>query len=124
MSDFYERMADTALRLITDKGIPCVIKSPPQQGGFDPGTGLPLPNLPPTEQVGVCVVLNYSDVIRNAPESLVRQGDKKLLLSAKGIDMPQIGATVSVLDSDYMVVAVKDTQPANTPLVYEVHGRE
>lgn len=124
MTGFYERMADTALRLITDKGIPCVIKSPPQQGGFDPSTGLPLPNLPPTEQAGVCVVLNYSDVIRNAPESLVKQGDKKLLLSAKGVDMPQIGATISVLDSDYMVVAVKDTRPANTPIIYEVHGRE
>lgn len=124
MSNFYERMANTALRLITDKGVPCVIKQPAQQGGSDPGTGLPLPNLPPTEQSGVCVVLNYSDVIRNAPESLVKQGDKKLLLSAKGVDMPKLGATVSVLDNDYMVVAVKDTQPANTPLIYEVHGRE
>lgn len=124
MSDFYERMADTALRLITDKGVPCVIKQPAQQGGFDEGTGLPLPNLPPTEQSGVCVVLNYSDVIRNAPESLVRQGDKKLLLSAKGIDIPKLGATVSVLDKDYTVVAVKDIQPATVPLVYEIHGRE
>lgn len=124
MSDFYERMANTALRLITDKGVPCVIKQPAQQGGSHPGTGLPLPSLPPTEQSGVCVVLNYSDVIRNAPESLVRQGDKKLLLSAKGIDIPKLGATVSVLDKDYTVVAVKDIQPATVPLVYEVHGRE
>ena len=124
MSDFYNRLQSAALRLITDKGLPCLVKQPSQQGGFDPGTGLPLPNLPPTEQSGVCVVLNYSDVIRNAPESLVRQGDKKLLLSAKGIDTPKLGATVSVLDKDYTVVAVKDIQPATVPLVFEIHGRE
>ncbi|MFK3999858.1 hypothetical protein ACI2I3_00725 [Psychrobacter namhaensis] len=124
MTDFYERMADTALRLITDKGVSCVITSLPQNGGFDPATGMPLDDVAGSEQSGQCVVLNYSKVVTNMPESLVQQGDKKILIAAKGVDMPSIGSTIAVLDKNYTVVEVKDIKPADVALIYEVHGRE
>lgn len=124
MSSFYQRLANTSLRLIADKGVPCVITSLPRQGGFDPLTGFELPDLPATTQDAQCVVLNYSKVVTNMPESLVQQGDKKILIAAKGVDMPSIGSTIAVLDKSYTVVAAKDIKPADVALIYEVHGRE
>ena len=124
MSDFYQRLAETSLRLITDKGVPCVITSLPQQGGFDPSTGLPLDDVPATQQDAQCVVLNYSDVITSMPESLVQQSDKKILIAASGVDTPSIGGTVAVLDKSYTIIDVKDLKPADITLIYEVLGRE
>lgn len=124
MTDFYQRLADTSLRLIADKGAPCVITSLPKQGGFDAVTGLQLPDMPATSQDAQCIVLNYSKNITNMPESLVQQGDKKILIAAKGVVMPTIGSTIAVLDKSYTVVEAKDIKPADVALIYEIHGRE
>lgn len=124
MSDFYQRLADTALRLIADKGTDCTITSAEISGGFDPETGMPLDDIPATIQQGVCVLLNYSDSLYNAPESLIQVGDKKLLLSAKGITIDSLNGTVSALGDTYRVMSVKDINPAGTTLVYEIHGRK
>lgn len=125
MTDFYQRLADTSLRLIADKGVPCVITSLPSSGGFDPSTGLPLDDIPATSQDARCVVLNYSKAITNMPESLVQQGDKKILIAAKGVAMPTIGGTIAVGSNKYTIVSVIDQDPTRAlALVYEVHGRE
>lgn len=124
MADFYSRMAETAYRLIKEKGVPCILSSASVSGGFDPNTGLPLPSTGGTTQDGQCVVLNYSDVVTNMPESLIKQTDKKILIAAKGVDIPQIGGTVTADGAIYTIVAVKDVKPATTALVYEVAGRE
>ena len=124
MVDFYERMADTAFRLIADKGTDCTITSAEISGGFDPETGMPLDDIPATIQQGKCVVLNYKDSLYNAPESLIQVGDKKLLLSAKGITIDSLNGTVSALGDTYRVMSVKDVNPAGTTLVYEIHGRK
>lgn len=124
VTDFYERMADTALRLIADKGTDCTIVSSPIAGGFDPVTGMPLDDMPSVVQQGKCVVLNYKESLYNAPESLIEQGDKKLLLSAKGVTIDSLNGTIEALGKSYRVISVKDVNPAGTAIVYEVHGRE
>lgn len=124
MTDFYERMADTALRLITDKGTDCTITSAPIAGGFDPVTGMPTDDLPSVVQQGKCVVLNYKDSLYNAPESLIQVGDKKLLLSAKGLTIDSLNGTIEALNEAYRVMSVKDVNPAGTSIVYEIHGRK
>ena len=124
MSDFYERLQSTALKLITDKGTPCVIRSAPISGGFDPVTGQMLPDIPATIQTGVCVVLNYKDSLVNQPESLIQQGDKKLLLSAKDVTLDSLNGKIEALGKTYIVISAKDLNPAGVTLVYEVHGRE
>lgn len=124
MSDFYNRLQNTALKLIGDKGTPCVIKSAPISGGFDEITGRMLPDIPSTTQQGVCVVLNYKDSLVNQPESLIQQGDKKLLLSAKGVTLDSLNGKIEALGAIYTVIAAKDLNPAGVTLVYEVHGRE
>lgn len=124
MSEFYSRLASTAHRLIVDKGVPCVIESAEVSGGFDVETGMPLEDIPATVQQGKCVLLNYSDSLYNAPESLIQVGDKKLLLSAKGVTIDSLNGTVSALGDTYRVMSVKDVNPAGTTLVYEIHGRK
>ena len=124
MANFYERLQNTALRLISDKGTPCVIKSAPISGGFDEITGRMLPDIPSTTQQGVCVVLNYKDSLVNQPESLIQQGDKKLLLSAKGVTLDSLNGKIGALGAIYTVIAAKDLNPAGVTLVYEGHGRE
>lgn len=124
MSDFYNRLQNTALRLIESNGLPCIITSLGTSGGFDAETGMPLDDIAGSTQTAQCVVLNYADVITNMPESLVQQGDKKLLIAAKGVTMPMIGSTVAVGDNAYTVVAVKDVKPADVALTFEIHGRE
>ena len=124
MSDFYNRLQSTALKLISDKGAPCVIRSAPISGGFDEITGQMLDDIPSTTQQGVCVVLNYGDSLVNQPESLIQQGDKKLLLSAKGVTLDSLNGKIEALGAIYTVIAAKDLNPAGITLVYEVHGRE
>lgn len=124
MSDFYERLQNTALRLIADKGTSCVIRSAPISGGFDPVTGQMLDDVPSTVQQGVCVVLNYGESLINQPESLIQQGDKKLLLSAKGVTIDSLNGKIEALGRFYTVLSVKDLNPAGVTLTYEIHGRE
>lgn len=123
MSDFYHRLANTAERLIADKGTPCTITSAATQGGFDPETGLPLPDMPATTQQGVCVVLNYRDSLYNAPESLIEVGDKKLLVSANNVLIDGLNGTIEALGHEYTILSVKELNPAGVKLIYEVHGR-
>ena len=124
MSDFYNRLQNTALKLISDKGAPCVIRSAPISGGFDEITGQMLDDIPSTTQQGVCVVLNYKDSLVNQPESLIQQGDKKLLLSAKGVTLDSLNGKIEALGSVYTIISAKDLNPAGITLVYEIHGRE
>lgn len=124
MSEFYSKLARTAHRLIEDKGVPCVITSAEISGSFDPITGQMLDPLPPTTQTGVCLVLNYGDSLVNQPESLIQQGDKKLLLSAKGVTLDSLNGKIEALGSVYTVISAKDLNPAGVALVYELHGRE
>lgn len=124
MTDFYNRLQQTALRLITQRGTSCTITSAATQGGFDPDTGQQTPDIPATTQQGVCAVLNYKDSLYNATDSLIQVGDKKLLVSAANIVAPSLNGNVTVLGRTYTIVAIKDLNPAGITLVYELHGRE
>ncbi len=123
MSEFYNRLAATAHRLITDKGTTCQIISAPISGGFNPETGQMLPDMPATIQQGRCVVLNYSSSLVNQPESLIQQGDKKILLSATGVTIDSLNGKIEALGDTYTIVSAKDLNPAGLTLIYELHGR-
>ena len=121
---FYQRMQDTALRLIIDKGVQCQVSSKPSSGGFDPETGAPLDDLPATTQSAQCVLLDYSTEVKAMQNSLIEAGDKRILIAAKGVTEPKIADTVTVGDKVYTVAEVTNLNPNTTPLIYEVRGRE
>lgn len=124
MSDFYNRMQDTALSLIKSKGISCSITTKGVQGGFDPITGAPLDDLPPVTQTAQCVLLDYSTEMKAMAGSLIESGDKKILIAAKGVTEPKLSDKITVGSKAYTVAEVTNLNPATIPLVYEVRGRE
>lgn len=124
MADFYDRLAETADRLLKKYGTDCEITTTPINGEPDPVTGMPGDDLPSQAFDGRVAVLNYKESLYNAPESLIEQGDKKLLLSAKGIKIDSLNGKIEALGKAYRIMSVKDVNPAGTVLIYEIHGRE
>ncbi len=128
MSAFYDRMAATALRLIAQYGQAATLTYTPEvdPDDYDPVTGTG-PAAAPVSQPGQLVLLDYTAAesgVINASGSLVQQGDKKIMLAAKGLIWPPTLATTILADGlTWTIVNVKSTNPAGTPLVYELHGR-
>lgn len=125
MSAFYDRMAATALRLIAQYGQTAALTEI-TPGEYDPVTGNETGGANLT-QTGQLILLEYTSAeagIINASGSLVQQGDKKIMLAAKGLTWPPTLATTILADGlTWTIVNVKSTNPAGTPLVYELHGR-
>jgi hypothetical protein len=125
MSAFYDRMAATALRLIERFGLTATL-SEVTLGEYDPVTGV---GSEPASisQTGQAILLDYTAQeagVINAAGSLVQQGDKKIMLAAKGLEWPPTMTTTILADGQtWTIVNVKSTNPAGTPLVYELHGR-
>jgi hypothetical protein len=125
MSAFYDRMAATALRLIERFGQTATLTEV-TAGEYDPVTGIDSEPVTLT-QPGQVILLDYTVQeagIINAAGSLVQQGDKKIMLAAKGLEWPPMMTTAILADGlTWTIVNIKSTNPAGTPLVYELHGR-
>lgn len=125
MSAFYDRMAATALRLIERFGLTATL-SEVTPGEYDPVTGVETGGVTLT-QTGQLILLDYTAQeagIINAAGSLVQQGDKKIMLAAKGLEWPPTMTTTVLADGlTWTIINIKSTNPAGTPLVYELHGR-
>ncbi|MBA5956242.1 hypothetical protein GIB64_02265 [Pseudomonas lactis] len=125
MSAFYDRMAATALRLIERFGLTATL-SEVAPGEYDPVTGVETGGATLT-QTGQLILLDYTAQeagIINAAGSLVQQGDKKIMLAAKGLEWPPTMTTTVLADGlTWTIINIKSTNPAGTPLVYELHGR-
>lgn len=128
MSAFYDRMAATALRLIERFGQTATLSDTPEPDpdDYDPVTGMGAAIVPVT-QPGQVILLDYTMQeagIINAAGSLVQQGDKKIMLAAKGLAWPPTMTTTILADGlAWTIINIKTTNPAGTPLLYELHGR-
>lgn len=128
MSAFYDRMAATALRLIERFGQTATLSDTPEPDpdDYDPVTGTG-PVIVPVTQPGQVILLDYTVQeagIINTAGSLVQQGDKKIMLAAKGLAWPPTMTTTILVDGlTWTIINIKSTNPAGTPLVYELHGR-
>jgi len=122
MSDFYDRMAATALRLIARYGQPVqIIDTKP--GEYDPDTGTAGPGIV-IEQTAQGILLDFTgQEFQN--NSLIKQGDKKLKIAAQGLEWaPNLLNKVFVQDRTWSIVPpLKEINPAGTPLLYELQVR-
>ncbi|MGV8864098.1 MAG: hypothetical protein ACOH2T_23380 [Pseudomonas sp.] len=125
---FYDEMAGVALDLITEFGQVGTLSYTPEvdPDDYDPVTGTG-PVAVPVSQAGQLILLDYTAAesgVLNASGSLVQQGDKKIMLAAKGLTWsPTLATTILADGLTWTIVNVKSTNPAGTPLVYELHGR-
>jgi hypothetical protein len=119
---FYDEMAVMALELITEFGQPVTIRTI-TVGEYDPDTGTASPDTI-TDQTAQGILADYTGLEFQA-NSLIKQGDKKLKLAAKGLtSAPSLLSKVIADGKTWSIVPpLKEINPAGTPLLYELQVR-
>jgi hypothetical protein len=110
---FYQDMQSTAAELLTEFG-QAVTLSRQTAGAYNPATGAAAVTV--TTQTGTGAIFDYGS--RDIDGTLIKQGDKKLLLAALGITAPQVDDTVTVNGVVYTIVLIKALNPAATAVMY------
>lgn len=123
---FYQGLAATALKLITDKG-QSVTWRRRTAGAYDPATASATVSVVESQCQGL--ILDYKERnlsgVATDGGSLVQRGDRKLLLAAQGMPgIPQPEDTFVVGSDTWSVVLVKSVDPAGVALIYEVQVRK
>jgi len=124
MSQFYDRMAATALRLIERFGQTITLRDT-VPGEYDPVTGGSTPETT-VDQPAQAILQDYAlqqAGMSYAEGTVIQQGDKKILVAAQGLTPPTLTTTVIADGATWTIVNIKEINPAGTPLVYEIQGR-
>jgi len=124
MSAFYDKMGATALRLISRFGQEITLRDT-VPGEYDPVTGGSTPDVE-VDQPAQAILQDYAlqqAGMSYAEDTVIRQGDKKILVAAQGLTPPTLTTTVLAGGATWTIVNVKEINPAGTPLVYELQGR-
>src|SRR5574343_103680 len=115
---FYSDMADTADELLTEFG-QTVTLNRVMTGAYDPATGSASTST--STQTGRGAIFDYKTA--DIDNSLIKQGDKRLLLSPDGITAVTTGDAVVISSVTYTVTMVKQINPAGTVVMYDVNLR-
>lgn len=124
MSAFYDRMSATALRLIERFGQEITLRDT-VPGEYDPVAGGSTPETT-VDQTAQAILQDYAlqqAGMSYAEGTVIRQGDKKIMVAAQGLTPPQLTTTVLADGATWTIVNIKEINPAGTPLVYELQGR-
>lgn len=123
---FYDDMATVALDLISEFGQAARLDDV-TPGAYDPITGETSGDLPITQPCQL-ILLDYTlqeSGAKYAEGTQVLTGDKKILIAAKGLSWaPALTTTITADGAIWRAVNIKVSNPAGTPLVYEIHGRK
>ncbi|WP_339426321.1 hypothetical protein [Pseudomonas proteolytica] len=122
MATFYDEMAVMALEMITEFGQPVTI-SKTEPGEYDPDIGGEAPGVT-VEQIAQGILLDFTG-LEFQNNSLIRQGDKKLKIAAKGLVwVPGLLDRVVAQGRNWSIVPpLKEVNPAGTPILYELQVR-
>lgn len=122
MSEFYNRMADTALRLIARFGQPVTLRDT-VKGVYDPATGKTGADTV-TDRTAQGILLDFTGQ-EFQTNTLIKVGDKKLKIAAKGLSAPpSLLSKVLVQGRTWSIIPpLKEINPAGTPLLYELQVR-
>ena len=119
---FYDEMAVMALEMITEFGQPVTINKT-EPGEYDPDIGGEAPGVT-VEQIAQGILLDFTG-LEFQNNSLIRQGDKKLKIAAKGLAwVPGLLDKVIAQGRNWSIVPpLKEVNPAGTPILYELQVR-
>lgn len=118
MSFNYAKTADTSLKLLTKFGR-TVTRRTYTTGTYNPATGSATPATADTTRIGA--LLELSKTVEHLRGELIAKGDKKLLLDAEGA--ADIKDHYIIGGIEYTVMSIAETNPAGTPVLYELHLR-
>lgn len=122
--DFYTRMQATANRLLKGKG-QVITLTRQTSGAYDPATGAA--TVTTTTQNGYGAIFDYGN--KNIDGTLIKQGDKQLLLSAvnaagTALTAPALNDTVTIGGVVYTFVQpLKTIAPAGTTVLFDCNLR-
>ncbi|MFA0967410.1 hypothetical protein [Pseudomonas amygdali] len=119
---FYDEMAVMALDLITEYGQAVTIRDA-IKGGYSPATGTTSPDTV-TERTARGILLDFTGQEFQA-NTLIKVGDKKLKIAARGLsEPPTLLSKVVVQGRTWSIIPpLKEINPAGTPLLYELQVR-
>ncbi|KPB36777.1 hypothetical protein [Pseudomonas amygdali] len=119
---FYDEMAAMALDLITEYGQAVIIRDS-VKGGYNPSTGTTSPDTV-TERTVQGILLDFTGQ-ECQTNTLIKVGDKKLKIAAKGLEQPPaLLSTVVAQGRTWSIIPpLKEINPAGTPLLYELQVR-
>ncbi|RMV03403.1 hypothetical protein [Pseudomonas syringae group genomosp. 3] len=119
---FYDEMAVMALDLITEYGQAVTIRDA-IKGGYNPATGTTSPDTV-TERTAQGILLDFTGQ-EFQTNTLIKVGDKKLKIAAKGLEQPPtLLSKVVVQGRTWSIIPpLKEINPAGTPLLYELQVR-
>lgn len=116
---FYDDMAATATELLTEFGLPLTLTRQ-SAGSYDPATGSA--TITTSTQPAVGLVMSWNSGVIDG--SMIKAGDKQLLLSATGITAPVLGDTVTFDGVVHTLVdPLKPLSPAGVVVLYECNIR-
>jgi hypothetical protein len=115
----YSQSAATAARLIEKFGT-SVIMSRTVPGAYNPATGAPGAGTTTTQTVKAAVLDFPQSYIDG---TLIRAGDRRVLVSAVGTTAPLAGDTFPWKSQALVVVKVKELGPAGVAVLYTLQVR-
>ena len=115
----YTDAAESANAALKEYGAPAVLKSKAAPV-YDPATSKAIAATPVSVTVS-CVVFAYPSKFIDG--TLIRQGDKKVLMSARGAVSPKPGDTLVWGGVDYSVINVKPLAPALVNIYFDTQIR-
>jgi len=115
---FYRGLAATASRVLTDKGQSATWAHDNDDGIFDPATGITTGGTN-TAYTAKGVLLDF-DTSRLDGTAVLRT-DKRFIMAVASI--PEVSDVVTVNSVAYQVVAIRETNPAGTAVLYELQLR-
>ncbi|RZA27798.1 MAG: hypothetical protein EOP02_09295 [Proteobacteria bacterium] len=122
MSQFYDRAAGTALRLITLYGQTVTLRDI-VRGEYDPATGSTGPDTV-VERAAHGILLDFTGQ-EFQTNNLITAGDKKLKIAASGLNAPPTLLSKAIIQGKTwsIIPPLKEINPAGTPLLYELQVR-
>lgn len=119
---FYERMQSTANRLLQGKG-QLVTLTRQSAGTYTPGSAV---TITATTQAVYGAVFEYGN--KNIDGTLIKEGDKQLLLSAfnsagVALTAPVLNDTVTIGSNSYTITRIRPLSPAGTVVLFDCNIR-
>ncbi|WP_122414419.1 hypothetical protein [Pseudomonas viridiflava] len=119
---FYDELAVMALDLVTEYGQTVTIRDS-VKSGYNPSTGTTSPDTV-TERPAQGIMLDFTGQ-EFQTNTLIKVGDKKLKIAAKGLEQPPTLLSKVVVQGRIwsIIPPLKEINPAGTPLLYELQVR-
>jgi len=114
----YTRLADTSSRLLKKLGQTATWSHDNDDGTFNPATGV-MTGVTTTAYTASGALLDF-DTKRVDGDS-IRSTDKRFIIEAGS--KPELNDVVTVDSVAYQTVSIRETNPAGTPVIYELQLR-